>query len=251
MKTTRWMTIVCLLVIGVLIGSHNAVATGTTSTFGESVPLGDGVVQSFVRVDDQGNPLTVGVAFTKAALSGLPDEEFPVEVLLKLPEDAAVQPFEHITVDWNAHGHEPPGVYDVPHFDVHFYFMPVADRKKIPPDAEAQFAKAPPEGAVPADYQAIPGGVPQMGAHWVDVTSPEFNGKPFTATFIYGSYDGAVTFYEPMFAKSFLENTQTFTADIKQPTVFQKKGYYPTAYSVTYDRDTETYFIALDGLTYH
>jgi hypothetical protein len=248
MRTTQWMTVAFLLVIGVLIGSQNAVAT--TSTFGDSVPLGDGVVQSFVRVDDQGTPLSVGVAFTKDALSGLPDGELPFEVMVGLPEGVTVQPFDHITVDWNAHGHEPPGVYDVPHFDMHFYFMPVADREKIPPDAETEFANAPPEGAVPADYQAIPGGVPQMGAHWVDVTSPEMHGEPFTTTFIFGSYDGAVTFYEPMLAKAFLENTKTFTADIKQPTVFQKQGYYPTSYSVTYDEDTETYFVALEGLTY-
>ncbi len=52
----------------------------------------------------------------------------------------------------------------------------------------------------------VGGGVPQMGAHWVDVTSPELNGSTFAQTFIYGSYDGQVNFYEPMITLDFLKN---------------------------------------------
>ena len=30
-------------------------------------------------------------------------------------------PFKWVLLNWTPHGHIPPGVYDTPHFDVHFY----------------------------------------------------------------------------------------------------------------------------------
>ena len=52
-----------------------------------------------------------------------------------------------------------------------------------------------------------------MGAHWLDITSPELNQenpKSFTQTFIYGSYDGKVIFMEPMITKAFMDSTSQF-----------------------------------------
>ncbi|MGH8662238.1 MAG: hypothetical protein ACREUB_10830 [Burkholderiales bacterium] len=37
-----------------------------------------------------------------------------------------------------------------------------------------------------------------MGNHLIDPTSPEFKGKKFTRSWIYGVYGGRVTFYEEM-----------------------------------------------------
>ena len=251
MQSKNRVAVSCFLGVCMVTGTQGAYAQGAQPVFGEPMPLGNGTVRSFVRAGEDGKPETLGVSFSKSALSGLPEGENPTEVVLKLPLGVEISPIDHIAVDWNSHGHEPQGVYDVPHFDVHFYFMPVAERMKIPADAQEQFAKAPLQGALPPDYHATPGGVSQMGAHWVDVTSPEFNGVPFTATFIYGSYDGVVTFCEPMLAKSFMEKKQPFTAEVKQPAVFGKEGYYPKSYNVTYDNDAQAYLVSLDGLGYH
>jgi hypothetical protein len=30
-----------------------------------------------------------------------------------------------VGLNWNPHGHIPPGVYDLPHFDFHFYIEPI------------------------------------------------------------------------------------------------------------------------------
>ena len=65
-------------------------------------------------------------------------------------------------------------------------------------------AKPLPAGEMPATYINT-GLVPTMGAHWIDVTAPELNGQPFTETFIFGSFDGKMTFYEPMITKAFIE----------------------------------------------
>ncbi len=87
--------------------------------------------------------------------------------------------------------------------------------------------------------------VPQMGKHFIDVTSPEVNGQPFTQTFIYGTYDGKVTFYEPMITLAFLKSNSSFERPIPQPSKFRKAGYYPTKMRISkHDGVTD---IVLDG----
>ena len=87
-----------------------------------------------------------------------------------------------------------------------------------------------------------------MGTHWLDVTSPELNGQPFTQTFIYGSYNGKVTFAEPMITLDFLKKTSSFERDIPQAAKVQKSGYYPTKLNITkHDGITE---IVLTGFVY-
>lgn len=71
--------------------------------------------------------------------------------------------------------------------------------------------------------------------HWIDPSSPEFNQKPFSITFIYGSYNGQMTFIEPMMTMAFLETKPEISAPIKLPAAYQKRGYHPTANSVKYD----------------
>ena len=53
------------------------------------------------------------------------------EFIIPLP-DAVTQradiPFKWVLLNWNAIGHDPRGIFDVPHFDVHFYIEPrIAD----------------------------------------------------------------------------------------------------------------------------
>lgn len=217
--------------------------------YGEPIPLGQGIVRSLAVLDDRDVPVSIGISLTREVFSTLPAGPAPSEVMLDMPAKVSVPPFNHFTVDWNPLGHEPPGVYDVPHFDFHFYLIPQHEREKISAKDKARFAKAPPARYLPADYVATPGGVPKMGAHWVDRTSPEFHGKPFTSTFIYGTYDGAVTFYEPMMSSAFLEGTRDYSAEIKQPASYARKGYHPVTYRVVYKEQEGEYWILLDGLT--
>ena len=91
-----------------------------------------------------------------------------------------------------------------------------------------KFKNVPAQPYFPTNYINPGANVPQMGAHWVDVTSTEFHGKPFTETFIYGSYDGKVTFFEPMITLEFLKNNNNYERAIPEASKFQKDGYYPT-----------------------
>jgi hypothetical protein len=131
--------------------------------------------------------------------------------------------------------HEPPGTYDVAHFDMHFYMQPLAERKAIPPYpvAPAKFDNLPADGFIPKPYIRLPAGVPEMGVHWANPTSPELAGtSKFTETLIYGSYDGKVTFLEPMVTYDFLKSKPNLTKAIPTPTKFAKGGYYPMKYSI-------------------
>ena len=223
--------------------------------FGESRTIGDGSARSFVTLDAGGNPTTVGIKFSAAALQGLPaPADPPVEypaLPLALPPQGAKTIFDHFSLDFEPEGHPPAPSYTVPHFDTHFYLLTSEEQAQITPGSDSS-VPAPPPGVVPAPYISTGDTVPYMGVHWIDPTGPELNPpKPFSYTFIYGVDKGKLAFYEPMTAKSFLESKTSVTTPIKQPTVFQKSGYYPTQYSIRYDDAAKEYTIALENMVKH
>jgi hypothetical protein len=241
--------------------SDNSPVTETKAGIflGEVKQLGNGVVWSWIKNDSKGNPSSLGVTFTETALMGLAekkpsDTSFPtVEYELSLPKQVKVRPYNHIVVNWNPHGHVPPGIYDVPHFDFHFYTVAPGERYKIKAKGEdiAICNKKLPAKYIPAGY-ILPEGTqePRMGSHWIDPNWPEFHNHPFTRSFIYGSYDGKMTFLEPMATKAFLETKPNVTEKISLPAAYEKHGFYPTAYSVKYDPARREYSVSLEGLTY-
>ncbi len=209
---------------------------GTETTFQH------GKAWTWVEMNAQNQPVRIGISINDAAMNSL-DTSHPGAgghshvngLSLALPSRSADIPFRHILLDWNPHGHEPAGLYDQPHFDFHFYLTSEADRKAIPPYAvdSSKFLNRPGAAYLPANYINIPGGVPEMGTHWIDVTSGEFSGAGFTQTFIYGSYDGKVNFYEPMITKAFIDANANFERAIPQPAKVQQTGFYPTKMKVS------------------
>ena len=226
---------------------------------GTSTRLGDGTVHSFVTLQE-GTPTALGITFTETALSGLTahGDHISNAHLLALPEGIKVAPFDHISVDWNPKGHEPPGLYDQPHFDIHFYMMTEEARNQIGP-ADPAFAtkgeRLPAAEHIPQGYLSPPGNlsVPLMGTHLVDPTSPEFTGQGFSRTFLWGFYDGQINFLEPMITNAYFAGLkqrpgQMERVAIPQPQAVAQPGYYPTDYSVRYDASAQTYTITLEGL---
>lgn len=212
--------------------------------YGSAVKPGGGTARAFVQVDAAGTPKQVGVAISEAAMNNLPDG---ADLVLDFPAEGSKTPFKHIALGYLHHGHEPVGVYDKPHFDVHFYTIPNADRLAITMDKQAQLAKDPAAGYLPAGHINA-GPVPAMGVHWIDPTGDEFSAKGFSKTFIYGAYDGKVIFYEPMLTTAYIKATQDEVTPIKQPQKVAQAGYYPGAYRVRYNATDKQYEIALDQL---
>jgi hypothetical protein len=217
--------------------------------------LGDGEARSWVEVDRSGKPLALGISFTETALDNLPQSKPEgadgYEYTLSLPKEASVTAIDHVSIDWNPKGHIPPGIYDVPHFDFHFYTISPSMRSKITLDAEdmKRCQTKPDAKYMPKGYMYAPGGEYKgMGAHWVDTQTPELHGKKFTQTFVWGSYNGKIAFIEPMVAMSYLRSQPKMFVPIKQPVSFGVKGkYYPTKYSIKYDQASAEYSVTLFG----
>jgi hypothetical protein len=204
---------------------------------GAVVQVHDGKAWTWFKSSRDGAPEQLGISLDDKALNSVPvgDEgdhghssgnSFDVALH---PKAVNVTPFNHIMLDWNPNGHEPENVYTLPHFDVHFYMVSIAERMAATDPVKMDVMPA--AEYLPPTYISPMPGVPQMGRHWVDFTSPELdpnNPKTFTETFIYGSYNGKVTFYEPMITLDFLKKTNTYERAIPQPAKYEKAGYYPT-----------------------
>jgi hypothetical protein len=110
------------------------------------------------------------------------------------------------------------------------------------------FLNYPAPGYMPATYVPTPGGVPQMGTHWIDVNAPELQGQPFTETFLYGSYSGKASFYEPMITKAFIDANASFERTFGVPAKFKTSGYYPSKMRIV-KAEGATHII-LEGFVY-
>jgi uncharacterized protein YjbI with pentapeptide repeats len=256
-----------------------------------------GKIRSFMVFDgDLDTPLDIGMEFNKAALKNLPGSlenrqdrgdylagEFEIE--LAYPENSTV--FNLLTWTWVAgpngtqtDGHGPDGVYDVDHFDFHFYLNSQEVRDTInvfySPDEYAKAQIAPPVDFWPEDYKrpvdAFMNGIgvaPGDGSHWNNVTYPEFeqvdndeiyqffesSGVPFgpdQRTVQYGAYDGHMTLLEPMTTRAYLLSKESSSDSIQQPDKYFKSGYFPRSYEIDFVKgDDFPHKVYLSDLEYH
>jgi hypothetical protein len=196
---------------------------------------------------------------------------------LDLPAKNPTQ-YKFVQFDWNPKGHEPETVYTLPHFDFHFYRVPVEVRNSIMP-SDPQYAQkaanypAPEyrapfylDAATAAGIPAAAASVPMMGLHWLDVRSPELQKltgnpgawKPFTKTFIYGTWNGEFIFDEPMITRAHILEKKTATdpavvnevVPVSTPAKYSPAGFYPSAYRISWDAQAKEYRIALTQLNW-
>jgi hypothetical protein len=246
----RFLTLWTLgLIFATAACEDNPAGPASRTSFGNFEPFGNGAARTFVTVDPAGTPTALGLRWSEAAMANLPMEM--LDVVLPLPSDVAVPPFDHLTLGWMPMGHPPFGVYTVPHIDVHAYFISPASRGMISP-ADPQFGpkagRPLPADLVPAGYTGSPGAVPGMGAHWLNPLSPEFNGSDFDATFQYGVWDGAIVFMEPLFARSFLDARSEASGTVAQPARWAREGFYPQRWSIEFDAEAREYVLTLGEL---
>jgi hypothetical protein len=236
-----------LILSTTFIGCKKDSKSGTF--YGQETKVGNGTVRTFVTLDADGNPETIGYKFTESMLSGLPDKDAMSNMFnLNFPPEAKSAGYDHAELDWNPNGHDPVQIYGYPHFDFHFYLVGADELSKIVagPDTVAVDPQY-----IPKDYISGVMAVPNMGVHWVDTLSSEFQGQKFTTTFIYGFYHGKMLFVEPMITKEFLETHPNISMPVKQPAAFQLPASYPTKYGVHYDGDKKEFTVSLEGLEKH
>jgi hypothetical protein len=268
--------------------AENSATAGAPSAdrrLGAQTDLGRGTLAAYGEVNAKGEPAAIGVVFSAGALDGLPADGsdyhhcfdrnqdgtvdrtteclHSYEHVLPLPDALARRadvPFKWVLLNWNPAGHVPHGVYDVPHFDVHFFMEPIAKVFALqagPCGPELircdQFAigKQPvPSDYVHPDFRDVDAVVPAMGNHLVDLTGPEFQKQPFTRSFIYGAYAGRVTFWEEMVAHRTLVARPQACSDIKLPKAVATSGFYPTVSCLRYHAPTGETTVSLEGFAY-
>jgi hypothetical protein len=259
--------------------------------YGQAVRLGAGLARTYVAFNPRtpNVPVEVGVALSELAMGGLPA---PMVMSQPMPSDGHEHldshlydltmpatngtPYKFVELDWNPGGHEPPGVYDVPHFDFHFYKVEKSVRDGIDPTQMSKETYLEKSGKLPREAERAPNylalsapgtpvtAVPKMGTHWIDVRTPELQGLfgrpeaylPFTTTFLHGSWDGQFIFDEPMITRAFIMERKSASAagerdrviQLPQAKQFSPSGYYPNAYRITWDAEQKEYRIALTQL---
>lgn len=234
--------------------SSSSMSKGNTANtfYGPQVQMGDGKARSFIILKKSGMPLELGYEMTQGAMFNLPQDEhdFGAATFVLPLHQKALQAtaFDHLVINWNVNGHEPPGVFNIPHFDFHFYMITLAQQMAIPPYAvnPTGFDNLPPPASWPAAFFPTPGGVPQMGRHWISTSFA----PPFIHTFIYGSYDGRFIFMEPMVTRQFL--MQGTRADVPYNPLqgFPVAGkWYPQTYHVY--KDGGKHYVSLSNFTWH
>jgi hypothetical protein len=100
------------------------------------------------------------------------------ERVLPVPSEASRRtdvPFKWALLNWSAHGHIPAGVYDKPHFDVHFYIEPIENifalqrgtcgLEFLRCDQFALASKPVPRNYIPPNFQDVGAAGPAMGNH--------------------------------------------------------------------------------------
>lgn len=164
---------------------------------GQAVRIGQGSAHTVVRADASGKPHAIGIVFTSSALEGLPAAgqagHGDVPYVLPMPAKGPKTVVDHAVIDWDPSGHLPPKVYDVPHFDFHFHLIGRAEREAIRFGSENESgepSQQPQPQLLPQGYVVPPGtAVPEMGVHAINPANAEFQGQPFTASFIYGYHN--------------------------------------------------------------
>jgi hypothetical protein len=248
-----------LLLLSSLLEVQGKPIEDTVSYTGLKIPFGDGLIWSYVTLEDEDSnegPYEVGIKFT-GSFASLPTtvsdgwwdirntsgstvipvggHEYPLFFPTfqgKVDENILLK---HAVVNWNPRGHDPDGVYNVPHLDFHFYLIesdlrsscayPVLDTERCPREEISMCAATPGPALFPADCESVeffvaplpddmqPKGYdnfctiePGMGNHLINFAGPEFDGKDFTHNWIWGTQGGEISFLEPMITRELLES---------------------------------------------
>jgi hypothetical protein len=148
--------------------------------------------------------------------------------------------FDHVGLGYNAHGHGPPGVNDIPHMDAHFYFVSTEVREAIDCDGEPMPEKEQLPPGVEANVSPEPFGgcVKQMGGHGAQAYDK------LTANMIYGYHDGELIFVEPMVDVDMLLGKDDVELEVLKPDHLHFRGAYPTRFSMRHTDDKVTFVMA-------
>lgn len=225
---------------------------------GESVSIAGGTVATWARVNGGGKVIWVGLTIPLSMAENMPPPgSGPAGAVATLNYPAVVQQttyFNHAEIQSNEHGHpaNPRFAdvhrYEAPHFDFHFYSIPVAQVLTIPFVPPSPLLPSVSAERLPAGYAQPEFSVPQMGRHASPLS--EFTATDtWLATMVGGFLPDAsyMHFIEPMVTREFLLQRENFTLPVPLPAVLGRATQYPTECVVQYDKDADAYHIVFKG----
>ncbi|RYZ49888.1 MAG: hypothetical protein EOP07_23780, partial [Proteobacteria bacterium] len=195
-----------------------------------------GDVWSEATLDAEGKVESLSLYISMDSIQGVPMMDME-SFIIPLPEIVREQTFfDHVSLDWNPHGHEPVGIYTKPHFDIHYYHPSVKEVAAIDcSDSSFISSELVPSGyALPPQLAAAGACVPGMGYHASPITdfAPTYS---FEETFIYGYYQTELAFFEPMITQEFLLEKKEAHRSLPNPASFGFLPYmFPLDYAVRY-----------------
>lgn len=269
---------------GAALQAHidNGAYLGPCAKNGDRRTIGEYPFTAFTQLTPEHKPWAIGYRFSARALMHLPHthsdaatcydknqngeidhmhgEEcvggHAAELNFASEHQNKIAPFQWALINWNQHGHMPNGVYDKPHFDFHFYTQDLQSRNLIRTGECAllidcnDFVKATQPihaGYEPAGYINVGAAEARMGNHLINPSAPEFNGQPFTHTFIFGSYEGKLSFWEPMISLEYLQTKPFACFPIASAAAVKVTGYYPQSYCVKFYRSRNEYMVTMEN----
>ncbi len=215
------------------------VGAATAPDMGAPIPWTDTGATPLIERDAARRPTAISLVIPARLLKALPTKH--AEAIYPLENAGLVR---SANLQWHPMGHDPAHVYDVPHFDLHFFTIDEDVRHSIVPGA-ASGKVQPAKANLPPGSIVAPGFVPMMGMHVIPASQPEFNHGKFAITPIIGYWHGEVAFFEVMFTKAWLQQNADTEAAYPQPASVRQHGWYPTRYAVHYDKAKDAYTVAI------
>lgn len=253
--STRTVTIICLVAValGLAGGSANA-APADKFIAGQSTVLAGGTVSTWARVNGGGKVIWVGLTFPLSLAENMPPPGAgparAVAVLNFPPVVQATTYFNHAEIHSNRQGHGAGGAdphrFEAPHFDFHFYGIPVGAVLAIPPGPF--FAQVPAERLPEGYTQPEAFSVPQMGRHSLTLEEAAATDH-WLLNMIAGFLPDAsyMHFIEPMVTQEFLLRRENVTLPVPMPGVLGRSTRYPTECVVHYDKEADAYHVVFKG----
>lgn len=208
---------------------------------GNKVRVGAALVTSWAKLNPGKELRVVGVTIPMSVIENppvAPGDAPHGGFMVSFPEAVrATTFFDHFEMHWNPQGHE-PALFQAPHFDFHFYAIPMEDVRTITAiDPEPPAPQYLPQGFI---YPGQATFLPEMGVH---VLRPEIMDQPFSAVMLGGIHKGRMHFLEPMITRERLMKRQSFAMEIPRPETLGRATLFPGSCEVRYDAGANAYHI--------
>ncbi len=253
---------------------------GPCPLMGDRISFAKGNVQTYMQINPDGTPYAYGITFPESTLEDLPGKDQPNDFqncfdadengiisekecvgghfrFLFYPKNKLKNPIQWSSFSYHPIGRLPPGIFDVPLFEFRSNLKDFFETNsiKLGPcpglincEDYALAAKEVPEKYLPKGYTSINIIEGKVGNLLVNTYGSEFDPKKkFRNSFILGSFNGKISFFEVMVSLDVLNEKKSGCLPIMQAESYEQIGYYPTKYCIKFWEEKKQFFVSLES----